>query len=639
MQEEEREAGSSRGRSDDEDNFDSGVPGSAHVRECRALRRGSQDGSDHPDAEDVLNEDVGRNDGLNRKTLWKLDTILLPFLSILFLLNSLDKSNIGNAESAGFTHDAGLDQEDVNVAMACFFAFFVALQPIGAALGRRYGMARWVPACMSLWGLSTILHLWVRSRWQLIALRILIASLEAGFYPTTVSYLSLFYTRYEFAVRLGFFYGQSAVAGALGGVLAWAVFSSFPTAPGAPQPGPPSDTAVLSGSSLKGWQILFLIEGCMTIFIALVGFLWLPHSADAAWFLSAEERKWAEQRIRLDRESAATPEHHQQRPHQTSTDHAEEIVRGRSSDVHAEGSDEAHEYLLSEHGSSPSTRRKASIGSAMSITADTGLSRHDVVSAFVQFKIWHLLVCNILSAIPATAFGIFLPVVIKQMSPSLSLSPAASNLLTAPPFAFGAVTLFFFTRWSDRSHKRLVPILWGLGILLIGLITSVLIPMGNYVLRYLSLCVLLSGSFVASPLTVAWISDNTPETGKRAVLLGINGWGNLAGVSSAFLFTPDDAQDGYVKSFVVTLMCVLASFAGYVAFVMILNSENQRRGKTVAQWSESQKQREEVIGDVDLHSATVHTFFHKFHLHEWSRLLGVDGVRRGDERLTYRYTF
>lgn len=38
--------------------------------------------------------DVGDPD-LERRTLRKLDCILLPFLALLFLFNSLDKSNIG----------------------------------------------------------------------------------------------------------------------------------------------------------------------------------------------------------------------------------------------------------------------------------------------------------------------------------------------------------------------------------------------------------------------------------------------------------------------------------------------------------------------------------------------------------------
>lgn len=126
---------------------------------------------------DVLSPD---EEELNRRTVRKLDVILLPFLALLFLFNSLDKSNIGSAESAHFTTDAGLDREDVNTAVALFFVFFVTLQPVGAALGRKYGMKRWVPACMALWGLCTTLHIWVHAAWQLYILRITIATLEGG---------------------------------------------------------------------------------------------------------------------------------------------------------------------------------------------------------------------------------------------------------------------------------------------------------------------------------------------------------------------------------------------------------------------------------------------------------------------------
>jgi hypothetical protein len=42
--------------------------------------------------------------------------------------------------------------------------------------------------------------------------------------------------------------------------------------------------------------------------------------------------------------------------------------------------------------------------------------------------------------------------------------------------------------------------------------------------------VLQIGSYTAPPLTVAWLAQNTPSPGKRAIILGFNGWGNLAGV-------------------------------------------------------------------------------------------------------------
>lgn len=130
---------------------------------------------DHDHAERMISS-YQRN--LERRLVRKLDYILLPFLSLLFLLNSLDRSNIGNAETAHFTRDAGLEPGDLNVAVACFFAFFVALQPVGAAAGRKFGMGRWVPSVMALWGLGTVLHAWITQKWQLISLRILIGILE-----------------------------------------------------------------------------------------------------------------------------------------------------------------------------------------------------------------------------------------------------------------------------------------------------------------------------------------------------------------------------------------------------------------------------------------------------------------------------
>jgi MFS family permease len=577
--------------------------------------------------------------GLDKRTVRKLDLILLPFLAVLFLLNSLDKSNVGNAETAGFTRDAGLSANDLNVSLAFFFAFFVALQPVGAALGRKYGMARWVPACMSLWGLSTILHIWVRRRWQLICLRVAIASLEAGFYPTTVSYLSLFYTKYEFAVRLGFFYGQTAVAGALGGVLSWAVFSHFK------EPStPPQDLAeaVAEAAGWKSWEVLFLIEGCTTMVVAVMGFFWLPHSADTAWFFAEQEKQWAEQRIKLDRKNNNNS--HRQKP--PAYEVGPDALAGVAiEDEESEPPGEAHHRLLDGHTDSSRYRRRASAVSVLSVTADAGLTRQDILSAILNYKIWHLLICNILSAIPATAFGVFLPLVMKQLSPALHLSAAASNLLAAPPFLFGAVVMFLFMRWSDRSRKRIIPILWGLGILALGLSMTVLSGMKNYVLRYISLCILLSGSFIASPLTVAWLTNNTPEPGKRAILLGLNGWGNLAGVFSALLFTPDDESSGYLRPFVVTLVCVVASFAGFIAFWYLLVRENRWREQVTNQWTEEEREREELLGDVPIPSPLDRASSSSAFDGLWKRLglmrfrkgVGWDEPRRGDEKLTFRY--
>ncbi|KAF2091940.1 MFS general substrate transporter [Saccharata proteae CBS 121410] len=553
---------------------------------------------------------------LNRRTVRKLDTVLLPFLALLFLFNSLDRSNIGNAETAHFTDDAGLSSDDLNTAVALFFAFFVALQPVGAALGRHYGMARWVPACMATWGVCTALHVWVHAPWQLYTLRIVIGILEAGFYPVTVSYLSLFYTRFEFARRLGLFYGQYAVAGALGGFLSYAVFSAFPVDGG----------RHAEDGRWMSWQILFLLEGGSTVLIALTGFFWLPHNAQTAWFLTPEERDWAEERIRLDREDGS--------PAQCTKPSSEDR---ENDDIENQAEDRG---LLSRSISHHRDRSPSSL-----TTSDRGLTPHDVLSALFSWKIHALLFCNILSAIPTTAFSIFLPLVLAPLS---SNNPALTNLLTAPPYILGALTLYIFTAWSDRLQQRILPILVGLGVVLTGFAGLIAFPNSWIAAKYMALCVLLSGTFIASPLTVAWLTNNIPSPGRRAMALGINGWGNVAGVIAALLWKPDKPNGGYATAFVWTAVLVALAFAGFAAFRVGLMVENEKRKEAIRVWDESEVEAERRWGrgPVVRGRRGVGPSGGFLDCMRGMRGMGnvgavlqawVDGPREGDERITFVY--
>ncbi|KAL1961288.1 hypothetical protein VTO42DRAFT_16 [Malbranchea cinnamomea] len=577
---------------------------------------------------------------LTRRTVRKLDFILLPFLSVLFLVNSLDRSNIGNAETAGFTHDAELDPKDLNDAVAMFFVFFVALQPVGAAAGRKFGMSVWVPSVMTIWGICTLLHVWVRNRTQLITLRIIIGMLEAGFYPTTVSYLSLFYTRYEFGRRLGLFYGSYGVAGAVGGVIAYVVFSWFQS------DGPHDGNQLTIDGSWKPWQILFLVEGCLTIVIAVIGFFWLPKSAGSAWFLTAEEAAWAEERIRLDRET----------PNVYNGSDTSAVHRNSPAEINYEpDNDDQTRGLLSEVQTITDSQEHALKES--DITADSGLSRPQLLSTVLFLPlIVPILILNIATAIPATGFSIFLPLVLSSLKLS---SPLHSNILTAPPFLLASITLYIFTHWSDKSRRRIIPILASLGIIILGLSLTLLLSSSSSfsslqaVALYLSLCILLSGSYIPSPLTVAWFAGNIPDPGKRAIVLGINGYGNLAGVLSAYIFSPRWQEEGYRVSFWITLAITLTSALGFAALKFVLIAINDARAKLLSRWSVAEVDRERVLGlgkasgwsdarEVPAFATVGGTWWDrqvrywigrrtlKMHLRDTL-------VRRGDERFTFQY--
>ncbi|KAA8911664.1 major facilitator superfamily domain-containing protein [Sphaerosporella brunnea] len=494
-----------------------------------------------------------------RHILRRHDVHLLPFLALLFLLNSLDRSNIGNAETAGFTRYAGLQPQDLNDAVTYFFVAFVALQPVGAALGKRVGVGRWVGGVMVGWGVLTFLTAFVHTRPQLIVVRVCIGALEAGFYPATVFYLGLFYTRYEFAQRLGMFYGQYAVAGAFGGLVSYVVFSVFP-------PGEGEEEG--EGKGWHSYQILFVLEGLFTIAVAATTLLWLPTGPGTAWWLTEEEREIAEKRVLRDRISSVTI-------YTSSSGHAEAYEPLALADEDDEEAQALHHRSRSRRPStSASTSRPLLMKSipAASTGAEAALTHTDLFLAFTDLKIWFLLALNILSALPSTAFSIFLPLVLQ----GLGHTALTSNALTIPPFLLGAVTLWCTTYLSDQRQQRIPFILFGLLLNLLGLLSALALPLEYVTARYFSLCILLAGSFIASPLTVAWISGNIREPGKRAVALGINGWGNLAGVVAARLFAPAYKPE-YRYPLVVTAVCVAASAVGYVGFWAWLRRVNERR--------------------------------------------------------------
>jgi len=60
---------------------------------------------------------------LNRK----FDVFILPLCVLIYLFNGLDRSNLGNAQTDGFTHDLKMRPGAINTATSLFFCTFVPL--------------------------------------------------------------------------------------------------------------------------------------------------------------------------------------------------------------------------------------------------------------------------------------------------------------------------------------------------------------------------------------------------------------------------------------------------------------------------------------------------------------------------------
>ncbi|KZO99498.1 major facilitator superfamily transporter [Calocera viscosa TUFC12733] len=438
---------------------------------------------------------------LNRK----FDLMVVPFCALIYLFNGLDRSNVGNAVTNGFITDLNLPANAVNTATTLFFATYVPCMPISASIGKKVGQSYWLGIISLCWGILTLGHAFVKTQGQLIAIRLLIGVAESGFFATATSFIALYYPRHNLALRLAFFYFAFAIAGGFGGLIAYGCFT-------------------INGA-LWGWQYLFIIEGIISIVIACIAPFWLPKSPGRAWFLTPEERHYADKRMVLD--------------------------------------------------------------AATNIESTGRLSRRDIIEAFKDWKMWIMLPSNIFATLGPAGFSIFFPVVVK----GLGYTGAIANLMTVPPYVIGAITVLCMSYSSDYFRERTIHTLVGVTIVIIGLGLAIGIPLENTGGRYGGLVILLMGTFVSTPITTAWIAGNTPEPGKRTVVLAINGWGNLGGIIGSEIYVPQYGPD-YRWPLTVSLIMLCCCWIGYVGVHLYLRLINSRRAKLVAKMTPEELERE-----------------------------------------------
>ncbi|KAL4968349.1 major facilitator superfamily domain-containing protein [Aspergillus stella-maris] len=221
------------------------------------------------------------NGALKRKLLWKLDTRILPPLTLLYLANFVDRSNVGNAKILGLEKDLNLTNHQYANALAVFFVFYVVSELPSNLVLKRMTPKFWLPFLVFLTGIIVMCIGFVKTYAQFVVVRALLGTAEGGLYPGSLLFLSTLYTREELALRVGIFYSSASLSGAFGGLLARG-FSAIPA------------TSTVHGS----WRWIFIIEGLITCVIAASAYPLLPNSVDTATFLTPEEREFAIARLK-----------------------------------------------------------------------------------------------------------------------------------------------------------------------------------------------------------------------------------------------------------------------------------------------------------------------------------------------------
>ncbi|KAF3068215.1 hypothetical protein CFAM422_007956 [Trichoderma lentiforme] len=217
-----------------------------------------------------------------KKLVRKLDLYIIPLVMALYLFSFLDRVNIGNARLYGLEEDLNLSSEQFQVTVSILFVTYLLFEVPSNLVLKLFTPRRWIAFIVTAWGIIATLTGLVESYGSLIACRLLLGVVEAGLFPGLSVYLTFFYTKHELALRIGYLFVSAAIAGALGGLLAYGI-------------------GHMDGvRGMSGWRWIFIIEGIPSVVLGVVTLIALPNDAPSAYFLTEEEKILMEERHKRD---------------------------------------------------------------------------------------------------------------------------------------------------------------------------------------------------------------------------------------------------------------------------------------------------------------------------------------------------
>src|ERR1700682_6585430 len=114
---------------------------------------------------------------------------VIPYLFILYVINFLDRMNVG-AAALQMPKDLGFSDGVVGLGAGIFFLGYFLLEIPGALISERWSARRWIARIMISWGLLTVLMAFIHTAREFYIGRFLVGAAEAGFFPAVIVYLT-----------------------------------------------------------------------------------------------------------------------------------------------------------------------------------------------------------------------------------------------------------------------------------------------------------------------------------------------------------------------------------------------------------------------------------------------------------------
>jgi D-galactonate transporter len=233
------------------------------------------------------------NTSLRDRTIRKLNMRIVLFCFICFIVNYLDRVNIGFA-ALHMNDDIGLTPYMFGLGAGIFFIGYLAFEIPSNMILHKVGPRIWIARIMVTWGIVSCAMAFVQGPTSFYILRFLLGVAEAGFAPGVLLYLTYWFPAKERGRATALFMAATVLSIVIGA--------------------PISGWLIDAGEGLfglHGWQAMFILEGLPAIVLGVITFFYLVDSPqkDSKW-LAADERAWLLEQLAEDEKNTQPDTRH-----------------------------------------------------------------------------------------------------------------------------------------------------------------------------------------------------------------------------------------------------------------------------------------------------------------------------------------